>query len=114
MLDKGDDFYDVAKGLRNAAKAEDVIDSTGTYVILYKNSCHYIGKGGINRALDSAKIHAKNIDDISSIIWTPTTSHRSAYVSEYLLQSTFGLSREYGKSYNKIWSPGRKIFKNFQ
>ena len=115
VVDKGDDIIDAAKNMRRAADAaDDIKDSTGTYVVLYEQGQHYIGKGGFNRAITSAKQHMKNSNKVSAIIWAPTPSKETAFVAEYLLQSTFGLHKKCDESYNLIWSPGKKIFKNLQ
>ena len=115
VVDKGDDIIDSAKQIRRTADAlDDVKTSTGAYVILYDNSTHYIGKGGFQRAIDSAKEHLTSSNKVSAILWAPTPSTDSAFVTEYLLQSTLGLHKTYENSYNKIWSPGKKIFKALQ
>ena len=115
VVDKGDDIIDSAKQMRRTADAlEDVKTSTGAYVILYEKGSHYIGKGGFQRAIDSAKEHLTSADRVSAIIWAPTSSTKSAFVTEYLLQSTLGLHKTLKESYNIIWSPGKKIFRALQ
>jgi RHS repeat-associated protein len=115
VVDKGDDIIDAAKNMRRAADAaDDIKDSTGAYVVLYEQGQHYIGKGGFNRAITSATEHMTETNKVSAIIWAPTPSKESAFVTEYLLQSTFGLKKTYDKSYNLIWSPGRKLLDSLQ
>ena len=115
VVDKGDDIIDAAKNMRRAADAaDDIKDSTGAYVILYKQGQHYIGKGGFNRAITSATEHMSEMNKVSAIIWAPTPSKETAFVTEYLLQSIFGIKKTYEKSYNLIWSPGKKIFNTFR
>ena len=115
VIDKGDDIIDVAKSIRRTASATDNIKhSTGAYVVLYEQGQHYIGKGGFNRAITSATEHLLKNNRVSAIIWAPTPSKESAFVTEYLLQSTFGLNKTNIKSYNMIWSPGKKLLNTFQ
>ena len=115
VVDKGDDIIDVAKNMRRTADAaDDIKDSTGAYVVLYEQGQHYIGKGGMDRAITSATEHMSETNKVTAIVWAPTPSKESAFVTEYLLQSTFGRHRDYKNSYNLIWSPGKKIFRTLQ
>ncbi len=95
----------------NAADAaDDIKDSTGVYVVLYEQGQHYIGKGGFSRAITSATEHVKDANNVTAIVWAATDSKNSAFVAEYLLQTTLGFK----DAYNKIWSPGKKIFRALQ
>ena len=67
----------------------------------------YVGKGGFGRAITSAVAHG---DKVKAIIWAPVKNDRFAFVAEYLLQNVYTLSKYNNKSYNHIWSPGKKIF----
>lgn len=51
---------------------------------------------------------------VASIIWAPTSASDSAFVTEFLLQSVFGVGEEAVENFNKIWSPGKNIFQAFQ
>ena len=111
FYDTGDDIVDAAKNARRMANAtDDIKTATGTYVILYSKGQHYIGKGGFGRAIQSASKHLTDANKVKAIIWVPTSNKASAYVTEYLMQSTLGLHKVYENSFNLIWSPGRKIF----
>ena len=95
---------------RTADKLDDIKDSVGTYVILYKNGDNYVGKGPFNRAIQSAKEHLRSNDSVSSIIWAPTSSNESAFIAEYLLQTVRGVGSQGKNTFNKIWSPGRLLY----
>lgn len=115
VVNSGDDIVDAARQMRKTAKASDKIKkSTGAYVVLYQGGEHYIGKGGFNRAITSAKEHAKSTNKVSAIVWAPTSSQAGAYVAEFLLQSVFGVGEAIKNSFNKIWSPGKKLFSALQ
>ena len=115
VVDKGDDIIDAAKNMRRAADAaDDIKDSTGAYVVLYEQGQHYIGKGGFNRAITSATEHMTETNKVSAIIWAPAPSKETAFVTEYLLQSVYGVGRKVDNTFNKIWSPGKKIFNVLQ
>ena len=83
--------------------------ATGSYEIEYISGYKYVGKGGFNRAITSAKKHADdNADIVKSISWRSSTNNKKAFVDEYARQ----VANQYnngGKLYNKIWSPGRRI-----
>ena len=115
VVDKGDDIIDAAKSMRHAADAaDDIKDSTGVYVVLYEQGQHYIGKGGFSRAITSATEHAKDANNVTAIVWAATDSKNSAFVAEYLLQTTLGFKDACKDAYNKIWSPGKKISRALQ
>ena len=70
VVDKTSDVVDAAKTVYKAADASSNIrKATGTYEILYKSGKNYIGKGGFDRAMKSAKAHAGNVDDIGYQVW---------------------------------------------
>jgi len=115
VVDKGDDIIDAAKSMRRFADAaDDIKDSTGAYVVLFEQGQHYVGKGGFKRAITSASEHLADGNKVSAIIWAPTPSQKSAFVTEYLLQSTFGVGKKVSNTFNKIWSPGKKILGSLQ
>ena len=95
---------------RTAGKVDDIKDTIGTYVILYKNGDNYVGKGPFNRAIQSAKEHLQSNDSVSSINWAPTSSDESAFIAEYLLQTVRGVGSQGKNTFNKIWSPGRLLY----
>ena len=115
VVDQGDDIVDAAKQLYRMADASDEIkDSVGAYVVLYEGGQHYIGKGGFQRAITSATEHMTDANKVSAIIWAPTSSGKNAFIAEYLLQSTLSSVKQANNSFNKIWSPGKKMFMALQ
>ena len=111
VVDAGDDIIDTAKNMRRLADtADDMKISNGTYVIIYKEGQHYIGKGGFGRAIQSAAQHFSNGNKVIDIIWAPMPTQKSAFIAEYLMQSTLGVGTLQPISFNRIWSPGRKIY----
>jgi polyphosphate kinase 2 (PPK2 family) len=67
----------------------------------------YIGKGGFKRAITSAIEHKRVV---SAIIWAPVQTEKGAFVAEYLLQLFRTPNKGQLGTFNKIWSPGKKIF----
>lgn len=120
VVDKGEDIINAAKDVyRMADAADDIKHSTGAYIVLYEQGQHYIGKGGFKRAITSATEHMSDSNKVSAIIWTPTKgknfkSRDEAFVTEYMLQSIYGVGKDVENTYNVIWSPGKKIFRNLQ
>ena len=109
---------DTTEVISAAQKAKSMVsNATGVYDIAYKSGKHYVGKGSFERAVKSAKNHAKGIDlndflgdEVVSITWTSSKNSREAFMLEYLWQHKGeGVlsALEYGDTYNKIWSPGR-------
>lgn len=106
-----DDIIDTAKAFRRTADvADDIKDSVGTYVVLYKSGYNYVGKGPFTRAIKSASQHLTQGDEIISIIWAPTSSSKTAFAAEYLLQTVRNVGKEGLNTFNKVWSPGRALF----
>ena len=99
---------------RAANAKDDLKKATGAYIILYQNGEHYIGKGGFKRAIKSATEHMTDDNKVASIIWAPTSSEKSAFVTEYLLQSVYGIGKKVTENFNKIWSPGKRLFQILQ
>jgi len=105
---------ETAKNIYKNADPESILRNPyGSYEIKYKDGYNYIGKGGFERAMTSAKEHAGNLDNIKSINWKPAKSESDAFIDEYLRQKEFGgvlSSNKNLKTYNKIWSPGKKYY----
>lgn len=106
-----DDVIETARAYKNTADAaSDVRKATGTYVVLYKKGENYVGKGGFERAITSAKEHLSASDDVSAIVWAPTKTSKSAFIAEYFLQTVRGVGKTLKDTFNKIWSPGRNKY----
>lgn len=112
-VNKANDIVDAANKIKKS-----VSKSVGTYEIIYKSGKNYVGKGSFNRAIQSAKRYANPHklnggmgDEILSITWKKTADDKSAYITEYLWQhrkSGVLKNNPTAKTYNIIWSPGRK------
>ena len=114
-VDKSTDVVEAAKTLYKTADiASDIRKSTGSYEILYKSGKNYIEKGGFARAINSATRNAEKYGDIvTAIRWKSAPNARAAFIDEYLMQKRFGgvlSSNKELRTYNKIWSPGRRYF----
>ena len=111
VISNTDNAVDAARALRKTAdKADEIRNSVGAYVILYKDGTNYVGKGPFTRAVKSAIEHATDDNCITSIIWAPTDSDKSAFVAEWLLQSVRKVLSDKGvNTFNKIWSPGKNM-----
>ncbi len=82
---------------------------TGSYEIEFKSGKNYVGKGSQARMKVSARTHSvKYNDSVVSMHWTPAANRRAAFVDEYFKMAVRGVNN--ANTYNKIWSPGRKIF----
>ena len=53
------------------------------------------------------RIARKYNDKIIEKVWEPSSSVKTAFVQEYIKQLARGVNNS--NTYNKIWSPGRKI-----
>lgn len=114
-VDQVDDVVDAAKAVYKAAdKTSDIRKATGSYEILYESGKNYVGKGGFKRAIDSAIEHAKSSqlnnylgDTVLSITWDSAPNRTAAFVAEFYKQCARGVGN--ASTYNKIWSPGKKI-----
>ncbi len=113
IVDKADDVVDTAKTIYKIADASsDIKKATGAYEILYKSGKNYVGKGGFRRAIHSAVSKAaKYSDEVVSITWKSAPNKVLAFVEEYALQLKRGVlsSNSAAKTYNKIWSSGKRI-----
>jgi RHS repeat-associated protein len=110
VVDQTDNVVDVAKGLHKFAGAsDDIRAATGSYEIIFKSNMNYVGKGGFGRAIDSAmekvRMHG---DEVTSIRWKSAPNETAAFIDEYLMQKRLGVNPKL--TYNKIWSPGKKMF----
>lgn len=111
VITKVDDVVDAAKTFQKVTDAaDDIQDAVGTYVILYKSMNNYVGKGPFSRAIVSAGQHLTNADEVLAIIWAPTYSDKTAFIAEYLLQTVRQVGKNLPGTFNKIWSPGRRLF----
>ena len=99
---------------KTAEATSDIRKATGSYEIVYKSGYHYIGKGGFDRALNSAARNANQYgDEVTSIMWKSAPSGKEAFIDEYMMQKRYYDSFDSAEdilSYNKIWSPGRKYY----
>ena len=111
LINKADDVVDTAKAVYRAADATSSIrKSTGVYEVLYKSGKNYVGKGGFSRAISSAVRNTKGTGDVvTSILWKAAPNSKTAFIEEYALQSIRGVNNA-TTTYNKIWSPGKKLF----
>ena len=114
IIDKGSDV------IATARKTSKTIDKTltGAYEIIFKSNKNYVGKGGFDRAIRSAIEHAKPnklnghiADEVVSIMWKAADTPQQAFIEEFALQSIRGVAN--ADTYNKIWSPGKKLYKIF-
>ena len=110
-----DGAEDVVSSARKSYNALNKLDgasvftkATGSYEITYSSGYKYVGKGGFNRAITSAKKHADDYSDVvTSISWRSSVNSQHAFIDEYARQ----VANHYndgGMLYNKIWSPGRR------
>ena len=111
VVDGVDSVVDAAKATYKAADAASAIKkATGTYEILYKSGKNYVGKGGFKRAISSAVRNAnKHGDEVVSIMWKSNNNPMTAFIEEYALQTIRGVNN--ASTYNKIWSPGKTLYK---
>jgi hypothetical protein len=77
-----------------------------------------MGKGLEPRMTQSInRIEQQTGDVINSATFYPAESTRAAFINEYLLQLNSGELPlnwdENSNLYNKIWSPGKKLWKNY-
>ena len=107
------EYYNTAKA-KAKELAQDYTDrkSTGSYTITFESGKTYSGKGGVNRAIESAAYRSWDNNTMPvSIDWTPATSHADAFEDEYIrIQDHGGPKSRYkdasNYNYNKIQSPG--------
>ena len=121
IVDNGDDVIDAAKALKRGSElTSDVKKATGSYEIIFESGKNYVGKGGFGRAIESATEHSikegKVVDKVTAIRWKSAPTARDAFIDEFLMQKRVGVLSEnrdlIDKTYNKIWSPGRKYYGN--
>ena len=108
------DLVQTARKIYNTSNKNSALRRmTGSYEILYESGKSYVGKGGFYRATTSAKRYTKDGDIVKSITWTSAQNSTEAFINEFLSMVKFG-GPNGGKytnelSYNKIWSPGKKL-----
>jgi len=49
-------------------------------------------------------------DEVVSIMWRAASDSKTAFMEEYALQTIRGVGNT--STYNKIWSPGKKLFES--
>jgi len=83
---------------------------TGSYEIQFKSGNRYIGKGSEAR-MNKTAARLKNIhnDPVVNRTWTPATNNEMAFIQEYLGMANYSFDFG-GVLYNKIHSPGRKLY----
>ena len=116
VAEEGDDIIKSAKAM---SLPKEIRKGFGSYEIFYTDGLSYVGKGGFDRAIQSAKGHKGTV---KSILWKSAPSKNEAFIDEYLMQCRRIEKSPNGKFKdaqhtlkNKIWSPGRKQFhKKFQ
>ncbi len=85
---------------------------SGSYEIEFKSGKNYVGKGDEARMRQSGRIHERLYNDtVIRSTWTPALDTKTAFVDEYFKMAVRGVNNS--NTYNRIWSPGRKIFTNF-
>ena len=85
---------------------------SGSYEIIFESGKNYVGKGSEARMKISARIHSTlNNDPVVSQVWQYAPDTKTAFVDEYFKMAVRGVNNP--NTYNKIWSPGRKIFMDF-
>ena len=112
VVDKAGDFIVTAKSVyKMADAASDIRKATGSYELLFESGKNYAGKGGFKRAMDSAKrISTNEVDKVKAIYWKSAPNVRQAFIDDFFVQKKWIDSGKKGKTYNKIWSPGRRYF----
>ena len=107
-------MYEAARRIYKNADINDTIkSSTDSYEIIYKDGYSYIGKGGFDRAMTSARQHTGNLDNIQSINRRSAPDDKTAFIDQYLRQKEFGgvlSSNPELKTHNKIWSPVKRYY----
>lgn len=110
-----DNVVDAAKAISKAAGPSSKLrKATGMYEITFASGKNYVGKGGLNRAIKSAIEHStdkntqKVIDQVVNIRWKRCDDIVDAFIEEFKYQVKRGVGNK--STYNKIWSPGKKLF----
>ena len=105
---------DVIEVAKTVDISKDIRKGLGSYEIFYEGGTSYVGKGGFNRAIQSAMEHD---GDVIAIRWKSAPTTLEAFVDEYLMQyrriNNLGdgaLKNSLHTLKNRIWSPGRKYF----
>ena len=115
-LGDADDVVKATRRLYNSSGISSAVRKmTGSYEIKYASGQTYIGKGGLYRATQSANRYVKiKKDTVKSITWKPAKNNREAFINEYKSMCKYGGPNnkkiKNKKSYNRIWSPGRRFY----
>ena len=90
---------------------------SGSYDIEFQSGKHYVGKGSESRMRASARRVSKDFDDtVVKMEWRWAKSDEVGFIDEYMRMSKYGFDfydpkkNPTGILYNKIMSPGSKIF----
>lgn len=112
IVDGTSDTIKAAKNVYHAADAASPLrKATGSYEIIFESGTNYVGKGGYKRAIKSAVTkQVKYEDKAVSISWKAARTTQDAFVDEYMRMMRRGVNNR--NTYNKVWSPGRLIYKN--
>lgn len=82
---------------------------TGAYEITFKSGNSYVGKGGLKRAITSAKNKSNDyMDDVVDIKWISAKNKHDAFIKEHILMEQAKFEEKV--MYNKISSLGKKYF----
>jgi RHS repeat-associated protein len=110
--DLGNAFISMASTLPAGDLAK-AARASGSYTILFKSGKRYHGKGGLDRAQDSARdierIYGDRMDEID---WIPAKNWDEAYMDEAWRLRNDGGPQGYnpnGANYNLINSPGERL-----
>ena len=102
----GDNLIDAAKGMN---LSNDLRKGYGSYEIEFSSGSKYVGKGGFDRAIQSATTKANDYEtQVTSIRWKSSSNNREAFIDEYYMQKRAGGVFKDAPVYNIIWSPGRR------
>ena len=112
IVPKVDNVIDGAKALRRSEDAVSALkNATGSYEIIFKSGRNYVGKGGYGRAIISATVKQTVFDDkVIFLSWKAAKTQQDAFVDEYFRMMKRGVRN--ANTYNRIWSPGRNIYRN--
>ena len=103
-----EDYHTYYAGV-NSVLVHNKCKETGSYEIEFESGKNYVGKGNEDRMHASEKrISTIYQDPVVKSTWTPAPDVQTAFVDEYFKMAVRGISNS--NTYNKIWSPGRKLF----
>jgi len=103
-----EDYHTYYAG-ENSVLVHNKCKETGSYEIEFKSGKNYAGKGSRSRmSVSEKRISTMYQDPVVKSSWTPAPDHKAAFVDEYFKMAVRGVNNS--NTYNKIWSPGRKLF----